>query len=283
MTTYNSEKYLSQAIDSILIQSYEDFEFIIADWWSSDNTFQILKKYESLDKRIKILFDPKRKSIVDCMNYCMENVNGTLIAIMESDDISTVDRFKYQVDFLNKNSEIWFIGSSANIINGSGDIIWTIDPYIDHVSIYNNILLFNPFLNPSVMFRASILRQIWFYDKEFDVIQDYEYWMRIILSWIKWENLRQRLLNYRMHENNTSKIKWLYIKNRCKLLREKYSTKYGIRLTFRQKSLLWLDNSYFYGNYFWIIPILKNIWCLKYLSQCREKLLDKRSSHGWHE
>lgn len=95
MTTYNSEKYLRTAIESILNQTFKDFEFIISEWWSTDDTKKIIKEYMKKDNRIILIDNTVNLTNCECLNQCLEMAKWEYIAIMESDDYSTEDRFEF--------------------------------------------------------------------------------------------------------------------------------------------------------------------------------------------
>ena len=104
MPVYNGEKFISQAIESILNQTFVDFEFIIINDGSNDKTEKIIAKYK--DKRIKYFKFTKNKGLVYSLNFCLKKSKGEFIARMDADDISMPDRFTKQVKFLDKNESV---------------------------------------------------------------------------------------------------------------------------------------------------------------------------------
>ena len=125
MSVYNGEKYLVQAIDSILNQTYQNFEFIIIDDCSTDNSSHILQEYAQKDSRIKIIKKEKNigiKGFIKNLNLGISIAKGKYIARMDADDISLPERFQKQVDFLENNPEITLVGAQLNLINEQNKI-----------------------------------------------------------------------------------------------------------------------------------------------------------------
>ncbi|HXK49687.1 MAG TPA: glycosyltransferase family 2 protein, partial [Clostridiales bacterium] len=106
MSVYNSEQYLQESIDSILDQTFNDFEFIITDDCSTDGSFEIIKSYAMLDKRIKYFRNSENIGLTKSLNLMLDIAKGKYIARMDSDDISMPDRFSKQFDFMENNPEI---------------------------------------------------------------------------------------------------------------------------------------------------------------------------------
>ena len=117
MPTLNAEKYLAEAIDSILKQTFSDFEFLIIDGGSVDKTVSIIKSYQ--DKRIRLL-NGSGKNIAADLNIGLEAATGEYIARMDADDVALPERFAKQVDFLEKNSDVAILGSSVITIDAEG-------------------------------------------------------------------------------------------------------------------------------------------------------------------
>lgn len=128
MPTYNCKKYVSQAIDSILNQTYQNFEFIIVDGHSTDGTELILNDYSLKDKRVKIIKD-ERKGIGAALKLGCSMAKGDYIARMDSDDIALPQRFEKEIEILRKNKELVLVSSSAIYIDERGDFMGYSFPY----------------------------------------------------------------------------------------------------------------------------------------------------------
>jgi glycosyltransferase involved in cell wall biosynthesis len=251
MPAYNSEKYISKAIESILNQTFSDFEFIIIDDCSTDNTWQIIEKYAKLDKRIKAYKNKKNLKIVKTRNkgFKLMNKNSKFIAIFDSDDISLPNRLEIQLNFLEKNKEYGIVGSFIKIINENNKISGKRKYPITHEEIIKKIILYSPFAQPSVMIRKSAIDYVGQYDKKFTGIpcEDYDLWFRILIHY-KGYNINKYLIKYRISTTqsktthlkpvlkNTIKLqlKWLFNKN--------YFTFYAIPNIFLELLLLLLPS-----------------------------------------
>lgn len=198
MSVYNGEKYLQQAIESILQQSYDDFEFLIYNDGSSDNTQSIINKYN--DPRI-ILTNQKNIGLTKTLNLAIKKARGKYIARMDADDIAEPNRFEKQILFLENNPDILLCGSQANIIDEKGNFQKKYTVPLENKKIKKGILLHNPFIHSTIIFKKELIEKIGDYNENFKFAQDYELWTRVIAKF-KTANLPDCLLNYRIYKNN---------------------------------------------------------------------------------
>ena len=122
MPTFNSHVFLKQAIESVLAQTFKDFEFIIIDDNSTDGSLSIIQRYTS-DNRIKLLVNSQRVGLVRSLNIGLKHARGTFIARQDSDDISLNNRFEKQVNFLLGHPNTGLVGTGAYVINAEGKVI----------------------------------------------------------------------------------------------------------------------------------------------------------------
>ncbi|MDA3838912.1 MAG: glycosyltransferase, partial [Candidatus Delongbacteria bacterium] len=215
MSVYNSEKFLREAIDSILDQSFSDFEFIITDDCSTDNSLKILKEYSIKDDRIVLLKNSENIGLTKNLNRMLDIAKGKYIARMDADDISLSNRFEMQFDFMENNPEIGVLGSNIRYFG-------MIDRITNHPLEHNEIkvgLLFKCVMNhPSIIFRKEVIDKHNFrYDENFKISQDYELWSRMIY-YTKFANLKDVLVDYRFESSNITNTHKDEYKN--KLLRK---------------------------------------------------------------
>ena len=181
MPNYNCEKYIEEAIKSILNQSYKNFEFIILDDSSTDNSWKIIKKYSKLDKKIKSFRNKKNLGITKTRNklFDLMNKKSKYFAIMDSDDISYRDRLKIQIEFLNKfeNKEVGIVGSNIKIIDENSKQIG-FRKYKEKIT-KKDILIKSPVAQPSCMGRCEVLKKVGRYDEKYKVSEDYDLWFRV--------------------------------------------------------------------------------------------------------
>ncbi|MBA2850515.1 glycosyltransferase involved in cell wall biosynthesis [Methanococcus maripaludis] len=208
MPNYNNEKYLPEAIESILNQTYENFEFIIIDDCSTDDSWNIIQNYVKKDNRIKAFKNEKNLKIVKTRNKGFElmSKNSKYIAIFDSDDVSMPKRLEKQVNFLEKNLKFGLIGGHTYIINESSKIIASRKYETDFKKIIKNMIKKSPVAQPSVMIRKSVLDDVDHYDEKYDVCEDYDLWFKIANNY-KIGNLDEFLLKYRITETQSKSTK----------------------------------------------------------------------------
>lgn len=208
MSVYNCEKYLKQSVDSILNQSYKDFEFIIINDGSTDRSREILESYK--DDRIR-LFNNKNKGLTKSLNEAIRYSNGKYIARMDADDISLPERFKKEINFLDSNRDIVMCGTWADFIDENGKLLREFKRPVTDKEIKREIIFHNPFIHPSVMMRKTVFNEIGFYDESFRYAQDYELWTRIVTKF-KTANIPEKLLEYRLLKEGITKSNNLKIR-----------------------------------------------------------------------
>ena len=199
LPTYNSIKYLDNAIQSILNQTYKNFELLVINDGSTDGTTEYLKS--QTDQRFKIYNLEVNKGLVHALNLGLSEAKGQFIARMDSDDVSHPERFQKQLDLFKLNPEIGICGSFAQVIGGDA---YTIEkPCLDFELrwwIFRGI----PFIHPSVMIRTSVIREFDIqYDAGYVAAEDWEIWPRIAFK-TKMHNIPETLINYRSHDAQVS-------------------------------------------------------------------------------
>lgn len=199
MPVYNCELYIKEAIDSILNQTYSDFEFLILDDASTDQTVPLIKTYT--DSRIIVIEKPVNTGYTNSLNQGLQLAKGEYIARMDADDISLPERFAKQVSFLDANPEIVLCGSWYSII-GTENVIKVPE---HHNKIKLALLKGNCMAHPSVMMRKQVLDTFSVvYDVSKEPAEDYDLWVRLVAIG-KLHNLKEVLLNYRVHQTQVSK------------------------------------------------------------------------------
>ncbi len=201
MPVYNGEKYLKEAIVSIQNQTFKNWELIIVDDFSTDNSLEFAQQYAERDPRIKTL-ENKEKGLPSALNLGLDSCTGELIARADSDDINEPDRLKKQLEFLMKQPEIDIVGS-ANRLFGTNTKKRIIHHPRSSVVLAWRFVSDNHFCHPSVMFRKSLLKTVSRYPNVSG--EDFPFFSKIIQKH-KGSNLREVLLNYRQHNSNLSNI-----------------------------------------------------------------------------
>lgn len=203
MATYNSEKFLAEAIESILNQTFKDFEFIILDDCSSDNSAKILEKYKNQDNRIILVNNPQNIGLTKSLNIGLKMARGQYIARMDADDVSLFNRLELQYEFLENNSEIFLIGSSSYNIDEMGKIIKVTKNTSDYRAIKNNLYFKNCIVHSSIMFK----NEQFLYREKFVYSQDYDFYLYLLLAGKNLSNINQPLIKHRINPNAISSSK----------------------------------------------------------------------------
>ena len=233
---YNNSKYISETIESVINQDYPNFEYLIIDDSSSDQSWKIIQKYAKKDNRIKIIRNERNLGIVKTRNKGFKNRSpkSKYFAIIDSDDISLLNRLRIQVEFLEKNQDYGLVGSNIFIIDEESVIIGYRDYPSNDNEIRKKIMRFNPFAQSSILIRTKAINQAGFYDEKWHVCQDYDYWLRIGINW-NLANIDKPLIKYRISK---TQVKFTNLKNtilNTYLIQNKASNKYGYRDNFVNK------------------------------------------------
>ena len=227
---YNNSKFISETIESIINQTYSNFEYIIIDDCSTDNSWEIIQSYAKKDKRIRILRNEKNLGIVKTRNKGLRerSPKSNYFAIIDSDDVSKHNRLRTQVDFLEKNQDQGLVGSNIFIIDEDSNFIgFRQYPSIDN-EIRKKITRFNPFSQSSIIIRISAINQVGLYDENWDVCQDYDYWLRIGVNW-KLADIDKFLVKYRISETQVKFTKLKETILNTYLIQKRAITRYGYK------------------------------------------------------
>ena len=205
MAVYNGEVYLRQAIDSILAQTYQDFEFLIINDGSTDNTASILGSYN--DQRIRVVNNDENIGLTRSLNKGLGLACAELIARQDADDISHPSRLEKQIEFMDSHSSVVLLGTQARYINEKGRVrtspLWWKATTPDGIKFQS--MFDNPFFHTSVIFRREV---IWGMEKGYDEMfltsQDFELWSRLLKKYCV-TNLKESLVDQRCHSNAISR------------------------------------------------------------------------------
>lgn len=177
LPVYNGEDHLKECIDSVLNQTFTNFEFIIVDDASTDSTPQILAKYSNKDERIKIITNPVNQKQTISANTACKNAGGRYLARMDADDVALPTRFEKQCEFLGANQKIGMVGSWTDTISETGKIIGQWRTAYEPGMLNWNLLFGTSFAHSSVMMRKNIVEQAGLYQSP--EAEDYDLWSRI--------------------------------------------------------------------------------------------------------
>lgn len=236
MGVYNEEKTIAKCIDSIINQTYTNWEFIICNDCSNDRTLEIISEYAKKDNRIKVISNKQNKRLAASLNECLKIAKGKYIARMDADDECLPKRLEVEVNFLEKHKTIDLVGCNRIIFDEQGE--YGIRKSIEHPT--KNILIKgSPFAHPTIMAKKEVYDVLGGYtvDKSTMRAEDIDLWIRFFAKGYKGYNIQKVLYRYREGRND------LY--------------KRSIKAAIETMKVYWK------GYKILDIPIYKRIWVLK--------------------
>jgi glycosyltransferase involved in cell wall biosynthesis len=211
MSVYNGEDYLDAAIESILGQTYEDFEFLIVDDASTDGSRARLQDWAEQDERIRLILKDENEGLGQALHDGVEMAEAPLIARMDGDDIAEPDRLEKQVAYFDDHPETDILGSWAVDIDEAGRKKQYRRYPTDHDEIVR-LIWTNPLVHPSVMMRKAAIQRVGSYDPDVRKRQDYELWFRCVAGGLRFANYPEALLRYRFtgdyYDRNDLQVAW---------------------------------------------------------------------------
>ena len=223
MPAYNAEKYIGEAIESILNQTFSDFEFIIIDDGSSDGTVDVVKSYN--DNRIRFYQNEKNMGVAATLNRGLDLATGDYIARMDSDDISMSERFEKQIQYMKNHPDCAACGTDIKLFGAQwGNFFHSSTPEQLRVDLFFDSSL----AHPTVMMRSDIIRYEHFrYDETLNGVEDYDLWYRISNRY-ELGNICQILLMYRIHLNQVTHHMNQNVYPKLRILKERQLYELGI-------------------------------------------------------
>jgi glycosyltransferase involved in cell wall biosynthesis len=226
MAVYNSERFLTEAIESILGQTFKDFEFIIINDCSTDNSLKIINEYRRNDERIIVINNEINLGRPVSRNKGIKISRGEYVAILDSDDVALPKRFKIQYDFLEKNRDIFLVGTGAyNFSSSTNSATTTFNkPISSSLAIKKELYNKNCIYHPTIMFR----NEGFLYREKFVYAQDYDFYLLLLSKNKNLSNIAEPLNKYRI---NDGAISWAN-KGKQKLFANKAKEFYHQRLKY---------------------------------------------------
>lgn len=203
MPVFNAEKYIEDAIDSLLAQTFTNFELIIINDGSTDYSESLIFRYR--DKRIRYIRHSANLGLIAALNEGIRHASGEFIARLDADDVANPNRLFKQVQFLLRNPDHSICGSSYQVINAKGQKLYNVSLPTSDRQIRTLLFFGNCICHSSVMFRTSSLDKE-LYRSTYTLCEDYDLWRRLI-EWNKVAVLPEPLINYRLHGMNVSVTK----------------------------------------------------------------------------
>jgi len=198
MPVFNGAEYLVEAIESVLDQSFREFELLLINDGSTDRTGEIMDQYATRDPRV-IVHHQENRGLVACLNHGFEVSNGEFIARMDGDDISLPERFQAQVEFLDQHPDVGVCGTGHIAFGEGQQPVVRVPTFTDHDHLACHIMFRCCFIHPDVMLRRiDFVKNGLFYDPIAAHVEDYDLWVRAV-KYVKFAKLRKPLLKHRTH------------------------------------------------------------------------------------
>jgi glycosyltransferase involved in cell wall biosynthesis len=199
----NVDRFLAEAIESVLNQTFRDFEFIIVDFGSTDKTKEIVASYAKSDGRIRFSEIPSCSYIEAKIAAC-SLPTGRYIAIQDADDVSLPERLQAEVEFMESHPEVGLLGGAVQWIDSQGNFLSSDSDYpLEDEQIRKELKVRNPFWHPTVLIRKEAFVRVGGYRAAFTQSDDYDLWVRISEHY-RCANLKQKVLYYRIHPQQLS-------------------------------------------------------------------------------
>ncbi len=211
MSTFNGSKYICDAIESIISQTFSDWELIICDDCSTDDTYKILTKYSAKYPEKFIIFQNKNNlRLAASLNECLKYASGEYIARMDDDDISLPERFSCQVKFLNEHPDVSYVCSNCYLFDNDNNI-WGVSINKRPLTV-ENIYKYQLIVHPTVMIRKDVLTQVGGYTvaRYTRRTEDFDLWCKLCSEKKTGFNLDEILLKYREDNHSFKKRKAKY-------------------------------------------------------------------------
>lgn len=214
MSVYNADEYLEYTIASIMNQTFKDFEAIIINDASNDNTKLILSKIK--DPRFIIINNTVNKGLTVNLNTAINMARGEYIIRIDSDDICLEERFQKQLDYLRNHPKVDVLGTNAYLIDMHNSIVGVTDEETDLRRIKTKTMFLNPFIHPTIMAKTDVLKN-YFYNESYRTCQDFELWTRIQKKCC-FANMCTPLIFYRLNAKGATRSARNKILDRIELL-----------------------------------------------------------------
>jgi hypothetical protein len=202
MTVYNGGPHLAPALESIMTQSIRDFEVLVVNDGSTDQSATILDEYARRDARIRVIHQ-RNTGVVGALNTACAIVETPYIARLDADDISLSDRLERQTEFLRRNPHVALFGGAADFINEAGEVLFRVDVPTNNNDIKTQLLERNVFVHSAVVVRREALLAVGGYRRPFPSAEDYDLWLRISERYAV-ANLSEVVVRYRLHPKQAS-------------------------------------------------------------------------------
>lgn len=216
LPTYNGEQYIAQSIDSILEQTFQDWELIVVDDCSTDNTATIIKGYTDRDTRIRVIRNVENQKLPKSLNIGFADAKGEYLTWTSDDNMYLPQAIEVMYNYLERERSLYMVCAAMDIVDDNGTHIKESEKYDDAMfAMYN-------YIGACFLYRREVLQTVGQYDADMVYVEDYDYWLRIKMRYGKIGYVEQTLYRYRWHENSLSIKRKQAVDIQRAIMREKY-------------------------------------------------------------
>lgn len=241
LPSYNGEQYIRESIDSVLAQSLIDIELILVDDCSSDSTPQIMEEYAQKDKRVHVIHNTTNRKLPESLNIGFRLAEGKYVTWTSDDNCYYNYAIEKMASVLDNNKSCMFVYANMEIINATGEIIQQ-----EFFQKDDDVLVSNC-IGACFLYRHEVIDEIGEYSKEFFLVEDYEYWLRIKVHYGLLYCINEVLYRYRRHSQSLSAEKFLQVRKALCRLRQFYWQDLKSQIMSNEKSAFHI----FHDNYLW--------------------------------
>lgn len=261
---FNAEKYLEEALDSVISQTYKNLEIILVDDCSVDSTLSICRKYKNKDSRIILLINSENLGIARSSNLAVDAASGDYIALMDSDDISLPDRIEKQIILFEQNENLDVVSVFFEYVNINGTFCMkSLNNYKQSMSLYFISLFDSPIINPGTIVRRKIFNFLR-YDTSSEslYLHDYTFWTKLLMNGFQFGVIPEILLKYRINPSgDSSKNRLLQNNNHVHYSKEFIKT--ALNLIISENVLRVIENRITPNLHYNTIEVFKNFRNIK--------------------
>lgn len=216
LPTYNGEQYIRESIDSVVEQTFKDWELLIVDDCSTDATWEIIREYEERDSRIRVLRNDVNKKLPNSLNIGFACASGAYLTWTSDDNCYHSNAIGVMADYLDHNEDICMVTGAMEFIDDNGRRTGEWMAY-DYDSMY-----YSDCVGACFMYRSKVPKEIGGYDPDMFLVEDYDYWLRILIKYGEIGNIGDILYKYRNHGGSLTYTREKEIKRQLAILRKRY-------------------------------------------------------------
>jgi len=240
MPVFNAERFLEEAIESVLCQTFKKFEFIIVDDASTDGSWKIIKKYASKDKRIRSFRNSKNLRATKTLNRGLQLSRGKYIVRMDADDWSYPNRFEKQYKYMQKHPKVGVSGGAIEVCDKKLNVVNGRKYPLTDKAVRKTIFRYSPFAHPATIWDAKIMKKTGGYNGNIPLSQDYELYFRMG-KLARFGNLKDTILKLRTHDDSSSIVRGKFQEQYAIYSRIKAFLEYEYDMSFSDKLYTFLQ------------------------------------------